>query len=109
MAVSYTHLDVYKRQVEEQVKDRFPEARVLRMDYDTTRGKNAHEKILGRCQRGEADILVGTQMIAKGLDFANVTLVGVMAADSALYLSLIHICPAKLPHHPGGRTAFGPV
>ena len=79
------HFGIGTQQVEEQVKERFPEARVLRMDYDTTRGKNAHEKILGRFQRGEADILVGTQMIAKGLDFANVTLVGVMAADSALY------------------------
>ena len=74
------------QQVEEQVKIHFPEARVLRMDHDTTQGKDAHLKILQSFGAREADILIGTQMIAKGLDFQNVTLVGVMAADASLYL-----------------------
>ncbi len=74
------------QQVEEQVKIHFPEARVLRMDHDTTQGKDAHLKILQSFGTHEADILIGTQMIAKGLDFENVTLVGVMAADASLYL-----------------------
>ncbi|MGT2636407.1 primosomal protein N' [Streptococcus ratti] len=63
-----------------------PEARILRMDVDTTRKKGAHEKILTAFGRGEADILLGTQMIAKGLDFPNVTLVGVLNADTSLNL-----------------------
>ncbi len=74
------------QQVEEQVKEVFPDARVLRMDMDTTRGKDAHLKIYEQFKNGEADILIGTQMIAKGLDFANVTLVGVVSADSSLYI-----------------------
>ncbi|MGN0496814.1 MAG: primosomal protein N' [Lachnospiraceae bacterium] len=73
------------QKVEEQVKVLFPEAKVLRMDMDTTKEKNAHEKILGQFENGEADILVGTQMIVKGHDFANVTLVGVIAADLTLF------------------------
>lgn len=63
-----------------------PEARILRMDVDTTRKKGAHEKILEAFGKGEADILLGTQMIAKGLDFPNVTLVGVLNADTSLNL-----------------------
>ena len=59
----------------------FPQAKVLRMDMDTTKRKNSHEQILSAFSDGEADILVGTQMIVKGHDFANVTLVGVLAAD----------------------------
>ena len=74
------------QQVEEQVKLHFPQARVLRMDHDTTQGKDAHLKILQSFGAHEADILIGTQMIAKGLDFQTVTLVGVMAADASLYL-----------------------
>ncbi|MDL2295310.1 primosomal protein N' [Lachnospiraceae bacterium OttesenSCG-928-E19] len=73
------------QQVEEQVKKEFPEARVLRMDKDTTSKKNSYEKILSTFANGEADILIGTQMIVKGHDFANVTLVGVLAADLSLY------------------------
>lgn len=72
------------QKVEETVATLFSQARVLRMDADTTREKDAHEKILSAFQRGEADVLVGTQMIAKGLDFPNVTLVGVVAADMTL-------------------------
>lgn len=74
------------QQVEEHVKERFPEARVLRMDLDTTRGKNSHLEIYEQFKKGEADILIGTQMIAKGLDFAGVALVGVIAADSSLMI-----------------------
>lgn len=73
------------QKVEEQVKIQFPEARVLRMDMDTTKNKDAHEKILSQFANGEADILVGTQMIVKGHDFSNVTLVGVIAADLTLF------------------------
>ena len=73
------------QKVEEQVKLQFPQAKVLRMDMDTTRNKNAHEQILSRFANGEADILVGTQMIVKGHDFSNVTLVGIIAADLTLF------------------------
>ncbi|RSI06697.1 Primosomal protein N' [Streptococcus sanguinis] len=64
----------------------FPQARILRMDVDTTRKKGSHEAILESFGQGQADILLGTQMIAKGLDFPNVTLVGVLNADTALNL-----------------------
>lgn len=73
------------QQIEEIVKKQFPQARVLRMDMDTTRQKDGHEKILAAFANEEADILVGTQMIVKGHDFPNVTLVGVLAADMSLY------------------------
>ena len=73
------------QQIEEIVKTVFPQARVLRMDMDTTRQKDSHEKILSAFANEEADILVGTQMIVKGHDFPNVTLVGVLAADMSLY------------------------
>lgn len=71
--------------VETMVKQYFPEARVLRMDLDTTSGKDGHEKILSAFANEEADILIGTQMIVKGHDFPKVTLVGVLAADLSLY------------------------
>lgn len=74
------------QQVERLVAERFPEARIARMDVDTTSGKWAHTAILDRVGRGEIDILLGTQMIAKGLDFPNVTLVGVIDADTGLNL-----------------------
>ncbi|HEY2806742.1 MAG TPA: primosomal protein N', partial [Gemmatimonadales bacterium] len=74
------------QQVEEHVAARFPSARIARMDVDTTTGKWAHQKILDAVAAGRVDILVGTQMIAKGLDFPNVTLVGVVDADVALNL-----------------------
>lgn len=70
--------------IEQEVLRLFPQARVLRMDMDTTRRKNSHQTILEDFRKGKADILIGTQMIAKGLDFPNVTLVGVMAADLSL-------------------------
>lgn len=73
------------QQVEEMVRKRFPAARVLRMDADTTGGKEGHGRILRAFSQGEADVLVGTQMIVKGHDFPKVTLVGVLAADLSLY------------------------
>lgn len=73
------------QQIEEIVKRQFPQARVLRMDMDTTREKDGHEKILSAFANGEADILIGTQMIVKGHDFPDVTLVGILAADMSLY------------------------
>lgn len=74
------------QKVEEELRGLFPKARVLRMDVDTTRKKGAHEKILTAFGNQEADILLGTQMIAKGLDFPNITLVGVLNADTSLNL-----------------------
>lgn len=73
------------QQIEDLVKQTFPGSRVLRMDFDTTRMKDGHEKILSAFSNGEADILIGTQMIVKGHDFPNVTLVGILAADLSLY------------------------
>lgn len=73
-------------QVERVVTETFPQARVARMDVDTTSGKWSHAEILGRVERREVDILLGTQMIAKGLDFPWVTLVGVVNADVGLHL-----------------------
>jgi primosomal protein N' (replication factor Y) len=73
-------------QVERVTAETFPDARIARMDVDTTSGKWAHQRILDRVERGEVDILLGTQMIAKGLDFPRVTLVGVVNADVGIHL-----------------------
>lgn len=73
------------QQIEEVLQREFPKANVLRMDLDTTREKDGHEKILAAFANEEADILIGTQMIVKGHDFPNVTLVGILAADLSLY------------------------
>ena len=73
------------QKLEEMTKQMFPEARVLRMDMDTTARKGGHEAILSAFAKKEADILIGTQMIVKGHDFPDVTLVGAMAADTSLY------------------------
>jgi primosomal protein N' (replication factor Y) len=72
------------QKIEQMTKKIFPAARVLRMDMDTTSKKGGHEEILTAFSEGEADILIGTQMIVKGHDFPNVTLVGVLAADLSL-------------------------
>ena len=72
------------QQIEEKLKELFPGVRVLRMDADTTRTKDSYERILSAFAKGEADVLVGTQMIVKGHDFPRVTLVGVLAADLSL-------------------------
>ena len=74
------------QQLERMLADRYPEARIARMDLDTTSTKWSHQRILGSVESGEIDLLIGTQMIAKGLDFPNVTLVGVVDADTGLYL-----------------------
>lgn len=73
------------QRVEQELKIRFPEAKVVRMDADTTVAKNSHEKVLSAFSKGEYDILIGTQMVAKGLDFPDVTLVGITSADKELY------------------------
>lgn len=72
------------QRVEDEIKKYFKNARVIRMDVDTTRGKDSHEKLYNAFKNGEGDILIGTQMIAKGLDFPNVTLVGILAADMSI-------------------------
>jgi len=74
------------QKVEEELARLFPGVRVIRMDVDTTSRKGAHEALLSKFRNGQADILLGTQMIAKGLDFPRVTLVGVIAADTSLFL-----------------------
>ncbi len=73
------------QRVEQEISVRFPEAKVIRMDADTTANKNGHEKVLSAFAEGEYDILIGTQMVAKGLDFPDVTLVGITSADKELY------------------------
>ena len=73
------------QRIEDELKSLFPSARILRMDADTTSGKSSHEKLFNAFSNGEYDILIGTQMVAKGLDFPNVTLVGVVNADNSLY------------------------
>ncbi|WP_026652702.1 replication restart helicase PriA [Butyrivibrio proteoclasticus] len=75
------------QQIEDEVKKIWPAARVLRMDADTTRAKGSYDKILSAFANKEADVLVGTQMIVKGHDFPDVTLVGILAADMSLYAS----------------------
>ncbi len=80
------HRGMGTQQVERLLSDRFPSARIARMDVDTTSGKWAHAEILDRVGSGQVDMLLGTQMIAKGLDFPNVTLVGVVDADVGINL-----------------------
>ena len=75
------------QKIEEMAAKMFPKARILRMDLDTTSKKGGHQQILSAFARGEADILIGTQMIVKGHDFPKVTLVGALAADLSLYAS----------------------
>jgi primosomal protein N' (replication factor Y) len=82
--------------IEDEIAKVVPSARILRMDRDTVRGRGAHESILRRFDAGEIDVLVGTQMIAKGHDFPRVTLVGVLGADHAL----------GLPDFRAGERAF---
>lgn len=75
------------QRVEEEIHNLFPDATTLRMDIDTTGKKQSHEKILDRFENEKTDILIGTQMVAKGLDFENVTLVGVVSADTMLHMN----------------------
>ncbi|MBS4207674.1 primosomal protein N' [Bacillus sp. FJAT-50079] len=86
---SSTHIRYFgtgTQKVEEELLKLLPEVRIVRMDVDTTSRKGAHEKLLNHFKSGQADILLGTQMIAKGLDFPNVTLVGILSADTMLHL-----------------------
>lgn len=78
------HFGAGTERVEEEVRKYFKDVKILRMDMDTTRNKNSYEAIYNSFKNGEADILIGTQMISKGLDFKNVTLVGILAADMSL-------------------------
>lgn len=80
------YFGVGTEKIEQEVNKLFPNAKTLRMDYDTTRAKNSYENIYNTFKNNNADILIGTQMVAKGLDFKNVTLVGVIAADLSLNL-----------------------
>lgn len=84
------------QRVEREAKKLFPQARILRMDMDTTRNKKSHEEIFKAFKRGQGDILIGTQMVAKGLDFPKVTLVGVILADTSL----------NFPDFRGGERTF---
>ena len=81
---TFSYKGIGTQRAEDALAKCFPHARILRMDADSTSRKNSHDDILSAFRRGEADILLGTQMIAKGLDFPNVTLVGVLNADSSL-------------------------
>ncbi len=80
------HFGTGTQKVEEELSELFPDATLLRMDLDTVSAKNSHQKILEQFEKEKIDILVGTQMVTKGLDFENVTLVGVLAADMSLNL-----------------------
>ncbi len=80
------HFGTGTQRVEEEVRELFPEASIIRMDVDTTGAKGSHGELLEKFARDKIDILIGTQMVAKGLDFPNVTLVGVLAADLSLNL-----------------------
>jgi primosomal protein N' (replication factor Y) len=82
-AVRYSGFGTQK--IEEELANLLPEARIVRMDTDSTSGKNSHEKLLDSFSKGEYDIMIGTQMVAKGLNFPNVTLVGVVSVDQQLY------------------------
>lgn len=81
------HFGIGTQRVEEEVYKFFPQAKVLRMDSDTTSSKDSYRDFYNKMKNKEVDILIGTQMLAKGLDFENVTLVGVLAADMSLYVS----------------------
>ncbi len=99
------------QQVERALSERFSSARIARMDVDTTSGKWAHADILDRVDRGEVDILLGTQMIAKGLDFPNVTLVGVIDADVGVNLPDFRASERcfQLLSQVAGRAGRGPL
>ena len=81
---SLNKLGVGTQKIEEELQDIFPNSKIIRMDYDTTSRKGMHEKMIEEFKNHQYDILLGTQMVAKGLDFSNVTLVGVINADTSL-------------------------
>jgi primosomal protein N' (replication factor Y) len=98
------------QQLERLIADRFPDARVARMDLDTTSTKWSHHRILERVESGDVDVLLGTQMIAKGIDFPNVTMVGVVDADTSLHLPDFRAAERtfQLVAQVAGRTGRGP-
>jgi primosomal protein N' (replication factor Y) len=98
------------QRLESEVRARFPEYPMLRMDTDTMRGPGSHERALAAFRKGDVRILLGTQMIAKGLDFPNVTLVGVISADIALHLPDFRAAERTfhLLVQVAGRTGRGP-
>ena len=104
------HRGAGTQQLERLVAERFPEARLARMDLDTTASRWSHHRILERVGRGEVDVLLGTQMIAKGIDFPNVTLVGVVDADLALHLPDFRAAERtfQLVAQVAGRAGRGP-
>jgi primosomal protein N' (replication factor Y) len=108
MGIRYSGLGTQK--LEAEVKARFPDYRALRMDTDTMQGPGSHERALAAFRSGEVHILLGTQMIAKGLDFPNVTLVGVVNADTALHLPDFRAAERtfQLLVQVAGRTGRGP-
>lgn len=99
------------QRVEEALLEQFPGVRVIRMDLDTTAGKNSHDELVERFRRGEADLLLGTQMVAKGLDFPEVTLVGVISADTGMHLPEFRAAERsfQLLTQVAGRSGRGPV
>jgi primosomal protein N' (replication factor Y) len=99
------------QQLEHFVSLRFPAARIVRMDLDTTSSRWAHHRILDRVERGDVDVLLGTQMIAKGLDFPRVTVVGVVDADTALHLPDFRAAERtfQLVAQVAGRAGRGPA
>ena len=99
------------QQLEHFVSLRFPAARLARMDLDTTSSRWAHHRILDRVERGDVDVLLGTQMIAKGLDFPNVTLVGVVDADVGINLPDFRASERcfQLLSQVAGRAGRGPL
>ncbi|MES2304044.1 MAG: primosomal protein N' [Gemmatimonadota bacterium] len=109
-ATTMRSLGAGTQQLERLVAERFPAARVARMDLDSTSAKWSHHRILERVGRGEVDILLGTQMIAKGIDFPNVTLVGVVDADTALHLPDFRAAERtfQLVAQVAGRAGRGP-
>jgi primosomal protein N' (replication factor Y) len=108
MGIRYSGLGTQK--LEAEVRSRFPDYRALRMDTDTMQGPGSHERALAAFRSGEVQILLGTQMIAKGLDFPNVTLVGVVNADTALHLPDFRAAERtfQLLVQVAGRTGRGP-
>ncbi|MEQ8208423.1 MAG: primosomal protein N' [Lacipirellulaceae bacterium] len=106
-AIRYGGLGTQK--LEDEVRSRFPNSKVVRMDTDSMRKAGSHERVLSEFRAGEIDILLGTQMIAKGLDFPNVTLVGVVNADTALHLADFRAAERtfQLVAQVAGRTGRG--
>jgi primosomal protein N' (replication factor Y) len=105
------------QKIEDEIAILFPDAKVKRMDYDTTRGKHSHRKLIEAFERREVDILVGTQMVTKGLDFDHVGLVGVLHADQQLYIPnfrsvertfqlLIQVSGRAGRHHAAGQVVI---